>query len=252
MGVMTASILTCQRGSFAAALSLFACAVLVPGRAPAAAPATSPADAPAAVAWWKFDETSGTQAADSSGHGHNAALEGGLSFDSASVPGRIGRAVGLDGKGVIRAAGFRGIAGQRPRTVALWIKTSTPGGQLVSWGEPDAGKMFILGFIRNRVGVTPRGGYLYMKAGVNDDSWHHVAVVVHEASPPNLHDHVKLYRDGEPAEIDDIGLLDMFPIDTGDKQDVLIGQRFRGAIDDVRIYDRALTDEQIRQLARPR
>jgi len=235
-----------------------ACAVpvfclLLGAVAVAGAPASSLDDDPALVGWWKFDETSGTTAADSSKHGRAATLEGGLSFDDASVAGRIGRAIRLEGKDhVIRVAGYKGIIGQHPRTVALWLKTATPGGELVSWGEPDAGKMFIFGFIRNRVGVTPRGGYLYMKAGIQDDSWHHVAVVVPEASPPNLHDHVKLYLDGEKAEIDDIGLLDLWPIDTGEKQEVLIGRRFRGILDDVRIYDRALTDEQIRELARPR
>lgn len=245
---------TCGRrvGLFIGVLALVLPVAVAPNRAPAAAPATAPGDAPAPVAWWKFDETSGTQAADSSGHARHAVLEGGLSFDSASVPGRIGRAISLDGKGIIRAAGYRGIVGQHPRTVALWLKTATPGGELVSWGVPDAGKMFIFGFIRNRVGVTPRGGYLYMKVGVNDGAWHHVAVVVPEASPPNLHDHVKLYLDGEKAEIDDIGLLDLWPIDTGEQQELLIGRRFRGVLDDVRIYDRALTEEQMRELARPR
>jgi hypothetical protein len=108
--------------------------------------------------------------------------------------------------------------------------------------------MWIFGHIRGRIGVTPKGGYLYMKAGTDDDTWHHVAVVVHEASPPNLHDHVKLFRDGELAEIDDIGLLDLWPIETGDQQDVCVGRRFKGLIDDLRIYDRALSEDEIKAL----
>ncbi len=87
-----------------------------------------------------------------------------------------------------------------------------------------------------------------MKAPVNDDRWHHVAVVVREASPPNLHDDVKLFLDGELAEIDDIGLLDLWPIDTGEKQDVTIGRRFKGAIDDLRIYNRPLSEDEIKAL----
>ena len=87
-----------------------------------------------------------------------------------------------------------------------------------------------------------------MKAGTHDDAWHHVAVVVYEASPPNLHDNVKLYRDGELAEIDDIGLLDLWPIETGDKLDVTIGRHFKGVIDDLRIYDRPLSEEEVRAL----
>jgi hypothetical protein len=108
--------------------------------------------------------------------------------------------------------------------------------------------MWILGHVRERIGVTPKGGYLYMKAATADNQWHHVAVVVREASPPNLHDDVKLYKDGELAEIDDIGLLDLWPIETGDQLDVRIGRGFKGALDDVRIYNRALSEDEVKVL----
>lgn len=231
-----------------AALSYFALC----SAAALAADQAKPDSDPHLIGWWKFDETSGTTAADSSKQPHAGTLEGGLSFPAASIDGRIGKAIQLDGKNqAIRIVGFKGITGTQPRTVAAWVKTKSPSGEIVSWGFNDAGKMFIVGFIRARVGVTPKGGYLYMKLGVDDDAWHHVAVVVAEGSPPNLHDNVKLYRDGEVAEIDDIGLLDLWPIDTGDKQDLIIGRRFKGAIDDLRIYDRALTDDQVKALAKP-
>ena len=75
-----------------------------------------------------------------------------------------------------------------------------------------------------------------------------VAVVVEKADLPNLHDHVKLYLDGAPAEIHDIGLLDLWPIETGKELDVRIGRGFQGLIDEVRLYDRALSREEIKTL----
>jgi uncharacterized protein len=204
---------------------------------------------PHLVGWWKFDETTGRTAADASGKGHDATLEGTLSFATNSFPGRSGQAIRFDGeKNVIRVAGFKGITGPQPRTVAGWIKTPGTAGDIVTWGENDSGKMWIFGYIRGRIGATPKGGYLYMKAGTHDDAWHHVAVAVQAGTPPNLHDHVKLYRDGEVAEIDDIGLLDLVPIETGDKLDVTIGRRFKGLLDDLRIYDRALSEDEIKAL----
>jgi len=200
------------------------------------------------VGWWKFDETSGKSAADSSKQHHDGVLEGDFSFETHSAPGRIGTAIKLEGKGCVRISEFKGVTGTRPRTIAAWIKTASPSGEIVSWGLNDFGKMWTMSFIRSRVGVTPKGGYYYMKAGVNDNEWHHVAAVVKEGSPPNLHDNVKLYRDGVPAEIDDIGLLDLWPIDTGDQEDVRIGQRFKGLVDDLRIYDHALSDDEIKAL----
>ena len=150
---------------------------------------------PHLVAWWKFDEAIGKRTADSSKKGHDGVLEGGASLDTASAPGRIGTALKLDGKDAyLRVPGFKGVTGTGPRTLAVWIKTATAGGEIVSWGLDDHGQMWTFGHIRGRIGVTPKGGYLYMKAGTDDDAWHHVAVVVREASPPNLHDDVKLYR----------------------------------------------------------
>ncbi len=204
---------------------------------------------PHLVGWWKFDEVSGKSAADSSGQGHHAALQGALSFESRSAPGRSGTAIKLDGNNdCLQATGFKGVTGPGPRTISAWIKTPASSGEIVSWGLDEHGQMWTLGHIRGRIGVTPKGGYLYMKAATHDDAWHHVAVVVQAASPPNLHDHVKLFKDGELAEIDDIGLLDLWPIETGAKQDVRIGWRFKGLLDDLRIYDRALAEDEIKAL----
>jgi hypothetical protein len=204
---------------------------------------------PHLAGWWKFDEASGKTAADSSKHGRKGTLKGGSSFDKDSVTGRIGKALKLDGgDGCVEITKYKGVTGTRPRTVAVWIKTTSSRGEIVSWGSEDFGKMWRYRFIRGRLGVTPHGGYYYINDAVHDDKWHHVAVVVVEAELPNLHDDVRLYKDGTLAEIHDIGLLDLWPIETGNKLDVTIGRRFKGLIDDVRIYDRALSEDEINAL----
>jgi len=208
-------------------------------------------DDPHLVGWWKFDEASGKTATDSSKQAHQGTLEGVLSFDANSVPGRIGKALKFEGNSDgVRIAGYKGITGTQARSVAVWIKTAASSGDLVSWGTDDHGQMWTFGHVRGRIGVTPKGGYLYMKAATHDDAWHHVAVTVEAAAPPNLYDHVKLYRDGEVAEIDDIGLLDLWPIETGNSLDVTIGRGFKGILDDLRLYDRALSEDEIKALFR--
>jgi len=206
---------------------------------------------PNLVGWWKFDETAGSTAVDSSGHKRDGALKGDLTFDKDSAPGKAGKALRLDAKdALVEIKDYKGIAGTRPRTVAAWIKTASSRGEIVSWGKEDFGQMFTFGYIRGRVGVTPHGGYLYMNAETHDDKWHHVAVVVRKAELPNLYDDVKLYLDGAPAEIHDIGLLDLWPIQTGQEQNVRIGRGFKGLMDDLRIYGRVLSDEEINALFR--
>jgi hypothetical protein len=204
---------------------------------------------PNLVGWWKFDETAGSTATDSSGHKRDGTLNGGLMFEKDSAFGKAGRALRFDAKdALIEVKDYKGISGTRARTVAAWIKTASAQGEIVSWGKRDFGQMFTLGYIRGRVGITPSGGYLYMNAETHDDKWHHVAVVVQTAELPNLHDDVKLYLDGTPAEIHDIGLLDLWPIQTGQELPVRIGRGFKGLVDDLRIYDRVLSEEEINTL----
>ena len=198
---------------------------------------------------WKLDDTSGKTAIDSSKNNRKGTLNGGLSFDKNSTEGRTGKALKFDGGDeYIQIEKYKGVTSTKPRTVAAWIKTENDNGEIMSWGADDFGKMFTFRFIRGRLGITPNGGYYYMNEPVDDDQWHHVAVVVKEAELPNLHDDVVLYKDGIIAEVHDIGLLDLWPVDTGSDLDVTIGRGFEGLIDDVRIYDRVLSDEEVMAL----
>jgi hypothetical protein len=204
---------------------------------------------PQLMGWWKFDDVSGTVAADSSKHDRQGKLVGDMTFDKNSVAGRVGRALQFDGgDDLVRIAEYQGVTGTGPRTISAWIKTDAATGEIVSWGKDDFGKMWIFGFIRRHVGVTPNGGYYYMADDVHDDAWHHIAVVVGEAELPNLHDDVTLYLDGEIAEVHRIGLLDLWPIETGSDLEVVIGKRLKGSVDDLRIYARALSEEEIQTL----
>lgn len=204
---------------------------------------------PALVGWWRFDEIAGPQAFDSSHQCHHGRLEGGLSFGKDSVPGRIGKALRFDGAdGLIRITGGKGIAGKQACTMAAWIKTTVPEGEIISWGAEDYGPMGRLGFIRSSLAVGPRGGYLGMKTPVHDDCWHHVAAVVMDADPTHLDDRARLYRDGRLAEIDEMGPRDPSPIQAGSTVEVRIGGRFKGLINEVRLYNRALSEAEVRAL----
>lgn len=203
---------------------------------------------PHLMGWWKFDEASGKTAADSSQHNRKGTLTAKLSFDKNSVEGKFGKALKLAKADAVEIKGYKGVTGTRPRTVTAWIKTTQTSGDIVLWGTNDSGKQFRFGHIRGRIGFTPYGGYYYMKEYTKDDKWHHVAVVIMEADLPNIYDDVRLYLDGEVAEIDDIGLLGLLPIETGDELDVRIGGGYEGLIDDVRIYDRALTIDEVKAI----
>lgn len=192
------------------------------------------------VGWWKFEETKGVTAADSSKAKHKGTLSEGLTFEAASVDGKVGKGIKLSADQYVEIKGYKGVTGTNPRSVCAWFKTTKNQGDIAIWGARDSGKQFRLGHIRGRLGMTPFGGYYYMKEYTNDDKWHHIVLVVTESELPNLYDNVQIFVDGKVAEVDDIGLLGLLPIETAEDADVRLGSGFEGLLDDVRIYSRAL------------
>ncbi|MBE0534793.1 MAG: LamG domain-containing protein [Phycisphaerae bacterium] len=203
---------------------------------------------PALVGWWKFEEKTGTTAADSSAAKHHGTLAGQVTFEVASVEGKVGNGLMLAADQYVEIKNYKGITGTKPRSVAAWFKTTKRQGDIAVWGARDSGKQFRFGHIRGRLGMTPFGGYYYMKEYTDNGKWHHIVLVITESELPNLHDNVSIFLDGKIAEVDDIGLLDLLPIETAEGADVRLGSGFEGILDDVRIYSRSLTLDEAKTI----
>ncbi|MCF7955757.1 MAG: hypothetical protein K9M75_08150 [Phycisphaerae bacterium] len=155
----------------------------------------------------------------------------------------------------IEIEGYKGVVGKRSRTVSAWIKTSTVSGVIISWGNSSSnGKKWIVrvnndGALRAQViGGDISGTTILTK----DNQWHHIAVVLNSDGSPDISE-VKLYVDGQPESV--ASVKDEL-INTSSDQNVTIGVYqadsppfFNGLIDDVRVYNRALTDGEIQKLA---
>jgi hypothetical protein len=192
------------------------------------------------VGWWKFDETSGTIAHDASGSGNDGTLKG----DPAWVAGKIAGALQLDGDGDYVDVGSVGISGIGTRTIAGWARAETTA--IPSWTT-------VFGFAPNGstdgtyfdVEVDDSGNYVINVQGWEgvfgavDTEWHHFAVTY-------TGDGGSWYLDGQYIDISEgaVGTIDR----------VIIGARlennnfFPGLIDDVRIYNKALTIEDIKKI----
>ncbi len=200
----------------------------------------------------KFDEMSGNVAQDSSINGRSGQLVNDPIWDT----GYVGGALNFDGTDdYVQITGYKGVTGAASRTFTAWIKTTAVSDEIVTWGsEPSNGARWIIrvnegGQLRAEV----QGGNIIGTTAINDGSWHHVAVVLEDDGSPDITE-AQLYVDGQPevisASVDE-------PVNTSSDatdQDVRIGvynasQRyFLGLIDDVRIYDVALTPQEIRNL----
>lgn len=87
------------------------------------------ADAP--MAYYRFDEGQGTVARDSSGHGHDGTYENTSFSDQGVISGN--RALALDGKGGVDLGDDSAFAfsGQAPFTIEAWLQTSVSAFQIV-------------------------------------------------------------------------------------------------------------------------
>ena len=195
--------------------------------------------------WWTFDETSGTEALDSVGIRH-ATLVGVTESDR--VFGRVNRAVKLGGSGEhVTVKGFKGIGGEKPRSLAMWIKASSlsTSGTLASWGAPGNGSGWNFSIKTGRLSIDVGGGELTGITIVNDDAWHHVALVF-----PSIGSGVEdivLYVDGT-VENNPINVAQA--INTGNQFDFKIGtdengNHFNGQIDEVRLYEKDLSSNEV-------
>ena len=161
-------------------------------------------------------------------------------------------AASLDGSG-LTINGFNGITGNNPRTVAVWIKTTNTARQgLATWG--NSGTFSRNTFVVNGNGTVrfefQGGGYNSPSSVANDGEWHHIAYT-YDGQVLNI------YIDGV-ANL----TVNETRVDTavaGDRQ-ITIGSEgasdgrltfrpFSGAMDDFRLYNRALTAQEIAELA---
>ena len=197
------------------------------------------------AACWKLDETTGLSAMDSSGNNHNGTLINGPMW---TTSGQLNGALQFDGlNDYVKIAGYQGITGIASRTCTAWIKTSgtAQNSVILSWG----GDKWIVGlFSTGELTVYAGGPYIKTTKLLNDNQWHHVVAVMTNDGSPNVSE-INLYVDGllqttanSPGDINTPQANDVFigAFSTGSPANF-----FKGLIDDVRIYDGALSDEQI-------
>ena len=209
---------------------------------------------PGLVAAWTMDDAFGETIRDETGR-YPATLQNMNSLwrPLETIPGKTSHCLAFDGiDDYAEVTDFKGIPGSASRTCAAWIKTTQISGEIITWGDLETGGKWIIrvnetGSLRAEV----QGGYIYGTTPVNDGNWHYVAVVLEDDGSPNVSE-VRLYVDGHPETI--AGVLER-AVNTSAAQDVRIGaftagpRYFRGMIDEVRIYDRALSDAEIAGLA---
>ncbi|UCG58083.1 MAG: hypothetical protein JSU70_00985 [Phycisphaerales bacterium] len=245
-----------MRGELAYVISV----VLVTGLA-----LTSLAEAadPNLVAWWKFDDGAGDTALDSSGNGHDGTLGGAPQW----VAGFFDGALAFAGSGdYVDIAYSPGLA-LNEFTVSAWVKLTAEPGVFGIHGTRIGGEYTFdfkvqaadihgdigdgiawlntaLDITAGDTGSNGRGGDLDL------ETWYAITYVI-----DNTNQEVRLYLDGD---LKVTLAISGTPLLMQSGQSMRIGHTgygtewMNGLIDDVRIYDRALSTDEVEAMVPPK
>ncbi len=204
------------------------------------APCGAQVDDPNLVGWWSFDEGTGTIVADGSFHGNDGTLINGPRW----VAGVYGMALQFDGQDDYVGTGQSLLNDLVGFTMAGWVSAANTGVYSSLFGQND---LIEFGF------TTENGGQLGTWMAGNDwafvgadydfayPSWHHV-VLTGDA------DRIAIYIDGEEVASDEGGMssgTSGYEFNIGAAVFNTTGDPFEGEIDDVWLFNRALTREEI-------
>jgi hypothetical protein len=200
------------------------------------------------VGWWTFDEGSGNIAADSSGNGNDGTLNGPVEW---TADGKIGGALKFTGPyNYVQIQDSPSLDMTQEITIAAWINPSWTGNNrilqkssgggdnqyrlLKEWGDNMV--FHLPGLSPDRlefVGLPPLG------------EWTHLAATYDGSSMKVYYNGVVV---GEMEASGQLGTSDG-TLCIGTKHETApAGDEFNGMLDDVRIYNRALSVSEIKQL----
>jgi hypothetical protein len=225
-----------------------------PDLAPDLMPDLAPTTEMGLVAHWRFDEGSGTRAADATGNGNTATLINGTAWERS----RVARtptdfAIRLDGEDDYLTA-----------TVGAMMPRIEAAKSISYWYTADPEAPPPSGNQRTCVALANPGMRVGIQVGVDRNrlaawSWgENEGFVITDAQPPAGAHHVaytfdgtthRLFLDGQPADSSTTavqqGTASTFYVGTYDPPAELCA----GQIDDLRVYNRALTATELMQLA---
>ncbi|HMJ11714.1 MAG TPA: LamG domain-containing protein, partial [Polyangiaceae bacterium] len=202
------------------------------------------------VAHYRFDETRGSSAADATRNNQPATLVDGANFAS----GIQGNAVSLDGDGEHVSLPANIVQSYRAFSISVWVRLNTTpsGARVFDFGTGTTRYMFLsprTSTNQTRFGISTGGigaEQQLSTAALSTGNWHHVAVTLAGNTGT-------FYVDG--AQVAQNTSMTLTPADLDDTNRNWLGRSqytsdpfFDGRIDNLRMYSRALTLQEVQML----
>jgi N-acetylneuraminic acid mutarotase len=206
------------------------------------------------IAYWKLDETEGDIAYNNISSNHGV-LSGNPTWQPDS--GQVAGALQFDGVDDYISTDFVLNPADGSFSVFAWIKGGAPGQVILSqtdgpggageiWLGADAVEGKLMTGIRPPSGRSPTPPMI-ADVVIADGQWHHIGIVITEQKVRHLYvDGIRVAFDTQPVVLPPSD-GDLY-IGTSKNPDT--GSFFSGLVDDVRIYNAALTSEEVAAMAR--
>ena len=195
------------------------------------------------VGHWAFDETTGTTAKDSSGLGNDGTVTGTAKW----VPGKLGGAFEFDGETYINCGNKPSLNIRDQITISFWFKVEAFQNSWEAFLAKGDGS-----YRASRSNGTGNATHMGISGGnyfdavtiVTDNQWHHYTGTYDGTD-------AKIYIDGKldaartySGQIGDSSSYSLF---IGENSQTT-GRRLHGLMDEVRIYDKAVNEQQLTDL----
>lgn len=223
----------------------------------------TPAPSTGLVAHFKLDEKPAQQdsaIADSSPTANHGTLSTGSDGVDKTVQARVGNGFSFDGlNDYVRSPHSASLNFERtqPFTISAWVRTTASRHQIIVAKEENYGNYrgYYMGTYQGRPYLNlehddPHFTSVIADNSMNDDRFHHVAVT-HDGSAQTSG--MKIYIDGQPQTfqvskdtLQGNTILNTVPLTIGVRDNG--GEPFTGIIDDVKIFNRALTPSEVQSL----
>ncbi len=193
------------------------------------------------IGYWALDENTGTSATDTSTNGNNGTLTGGPTWTT----GQIGSAVDFDGvDDNIATPSVRGVVNA---TTSVWIRPdSVTGTHTVIRHDNNFG----IDLANDEIRWYWEGGSAYhdtTAANLSTGQWYHIVGTYFSGGSSN---NVQVYVNGVAQTLSNDDETNTPSASSGVVASSWLGSYYDGQLDEVRIYDRTLSPDEVWQLYR--